>query len=80
MLHNRLFKSALLLSSLGLLTNSAALAQAAKPAAITVQVNKPGGAVSRNMYGLFFEDINFAADGASTQSWSRTSPSKPTTT
>jgi len=33
------------------------------PATITVQVNKPGAPVPKNMYGLFFEDINFAADG-----------------
>ncbi|MBX0289305.1 alpha-L-arabinofuranosidase [Hymenobacter sp. HSC-4F20] len=30
---------------------------------LTVQVNKPGAPVSPIMYGLFFEDINFAADG-----------------
>jgi alpha-N-arabinofuranosidase len=30
---------------------------------LTVQVNKPGAPVPKNMYGLFFEDINFAADG-----------------
>ncbi|MDO7854480.1 alpha-L-arabinofuranosidase C-terminal domain-containing protein [Hymenobacter convexus] len=38
-------------------------AQTAAPATITVQVNKPGAAVPKNMFGLFFEDINFAADG-----------------
>ena len=31
--------------------------------ALTVQVSKPGAPVSKSMYGLFFEDINFAADG-----------------
>jgi len=30
---------------------------------ITVQVNRPGAAVSPTLFGLFFEDINFAADG-----------------
>jgi alpha-N-arabinofuranosidase len=40
-----------------------ASAQSAAPASLTVQVNKPGAAVNKNMYGLFFEDINFAADG-----------------
>ncbi|WP_426058157.1 alpha-L-arabinofuranosidase C-terminal domain-containing protein [Hymenobacter sp. B1770] len=50
------------LALLGLLPGPAAYAQSA-PATITVQVNKPGDAVSKNMYGLFFEDINFAADG-----------------
>lgn len=42
-----------------------ALAQTKATAAntLTVQVNKPGAPVSQKMYGLFFEDINFAADG-----------------
>src|SRR6266446_10151043 len=30
---------------------------------ITVQVDKPGGDISPTMFGLFFEDINFGADG-----------------
>ncbi len=30
---------------------------------ITVQANKPGADVQPTMYGIFFEDINFAADG-----------------
>ena len=37
-----------------------------KPAAantLTVRVDKPGAPISKTMYGLFFEDINFAADG-----------------
>jgi alpha-N-arabinofuranosidase len=44
---------------------SSALASSAQPtpATLTVQVNKPGAAINKNMYGLFFEDINFAADG-----------------
>lgn len=50
------------LALLGLLLGPAAQAQTA-PATLTVQVNKPGAAVPKNMYGLFFEDINFAADG-----------------
>ena len=33
------------------------------PTALTVQVSKAGAPVSKSMYGLFFEDINFAADG-----------------
>jgi alpha-L-arabinofuranosidase len=37
----------------------------AKPPAqtITIQVDKPGGDISQSMFGIFFEDINFAADG-----------------
>jgi alpha-N-arabinofuranosidase len=50
------------LTLLGALANGPAGAQTT-PAALTVQVNKPGAAVNKNMYGLFFEDINFAADG-----------------
>ncbi|HKX31627.1 MAG TPA: alpha-L-arabinofuranosidase C-terminal domain-containing protein [Blastocatellia bacterium] len=30
---------------------------------LTVQVDRPGGAISSSLFGLFFEDINFAADG-----------------
>ncbi|GAB2864090.1 alpha-L-arabinofuranosidase C-terminal domain-containing protein [Hymenobacter ruber] len=47
---------------LRLLPSPAALAQTA-PATIIVQVGKPGAPVPKNMFGLFFEDINFAADG-----------------
>ncbi|MBD2724650.1 alpha-L-arabinofuranosidase C-terminal domain-containing protein [Hymenobacter armeniacus] len=47
----------------GLLPGPAARAQSAAPATITVQVSQPAAPVSKNMYGLFFEDINFAADG-----------------
>src|SRR5262245_35875981 len=30
---------------------------------ITVQVDRPGAAISPTLFGLFFEDINFGADG-----------------
>src|SRR5690348_15945799 len=30
---------------------------------ITVQVNEPGTAIPKTLFGLFFEDINFGADG-----------------
>ena len=30
---------------------------------ITVETQKPGAEVQPTMYGIFFEDINFAADG-----------------
>jgi len=52
-----------LAAGFALLGPLAAGAQSAAPASLTVQVNKPGAAVNKNMYGLFFEDINFAADG-----------------
>ncbi|MGI4737540.1 MAG: alpha-L-arabinofuranosidase C-terminal domain-containing protein [Janthinobacterium lividum] len=51
-----------LATGLALFSSLAVSAQSA-PATLTVQVNKPGAAVNKNMYGLFFEDINFAADG-----------------
>jgi alpha-L-arabinofuranosidase len=41
---------------------SASLAQQA-PAVIQVDLAHPGGAMSPQMFGVFFEDINFAADG-----------------
>src|SRR5690349_14245142 len=30
---------------------------------VTVQVDQPGGAIPKTLFGLFFEDINFGADG-----------------
>ena len=44
----------------------ASVAAQTKPTAataLTVQVNRPGAPIAKTMYGLFFEDINFAADG-----------------
>jgi alpha-L-arabinofuranosidase len=38
-------------------------ASAAEPAQITVQVNDPGISVPSTLHGLFFEDINYGADG-----------------
>jgi alpha-N-arabinofuranosidase len=35
----------------------------AAKAGITVAADKPGAAIAPTMYGIFFEDINFAADG-----------------
>ena len=36
---------------------------AVTPDVVTVEVNQPGAAISPHMFGVFFEDINFAADG-----------------
>lgn len=41
----------------------AAMASQAHTNNIIIQVNKPGGKIQPTMYGLFFEDINYAADG-----------------
>ena len=36
----------------------------AQPAAtVTIQVNQPGAVVSSNLFGIFFEEINFAGEG-----------------
>ncbi len=36
---------------------------AAHAATITVQTDQPGAVLNRGMWGIFFEDINFGADG-----------------
>jgi len=38
-------------------------AQPAGPLAVRVAVDRPGAPIASTMYGVFFEDINFAADG-----------------
>ncbi|GAA4377424.1 alpha-L-arabinofuranosidase C-terminal domain-containing protein [Hymenobacter koreensis] len=51
---------------LALCSQAGSASAQSKPSAantITVQVNKPGAPIAKTMYGLFFEDINFAADG-----------------
>ncbi|MBP1618122.1 MAG: Extracellular exo-alpha-L-arabinofuranosidase precursor [Bacteroidetes bacterium] len=55
---------ALLLTCL-LISNSSfqLLAQKSSSAKITVDVNKPGHAISPTLFGVFFEDINLSADG-----------------
>jgi alpha-N-arabinofuranosidase len=45
-----------------LLVNSMAYGTA-KTATLIIQVDKPGAKISPTMWGTFFEDINFAADG-----------------
>lgn len=35
----------------------------AQPVSLKVQVDRPGAALNRAMWGVFFEDINFGADG-----------------
>src|SRR5262245_56573754 len=36
---------------------------AAAPVTLVVGVDRPGAAIAKTMVGVFFEDINFAADG-----------------
>jgi alpha-L-arabinofuranosidase len=49
--------------SLGLAWGVCAGVCLADPATITVQTDQPGAALNRAMWGVFFEDINFGADG-----------------
>jgi alpha-L-arabinofuranosidase len=49
-----------LLLAIALIQTQLAFAQTRN---ITVQVNQPGGAIPKTLFGLFFEDINFGADG-----------------
>jgi alpha-L-arabinofuranosidase len=44
-------------------TAAAHLAATAAPVKMTVQADKPGPQISPTMWGVFFEDINFGADG-----------------
>src|SRR5579871_4741035 len=53
-------RSALLLVATAL---AGTLAQAQQPTVIQVDAAHPGAAISPQMFGIFFEDINFAADG-----------------
>src|SRR6187401_2374451 len=41
----------------------AAPSRTAQPTVVAVQVDKPGAAIPSTLFGLFFEDINFGADG-----------------
>ncbi len=42
---------------------SAKWAQAQSAATVTIQASQPGAVVSSNLFGIFFEEINFAGDG-----------------
>lgn len=50
----------LCVAALALLAAPAAFAQSAN---VAIQVNQPGVVVSSNLFGIFFEEINFAGDG-----------------
>src|SRR5664279_2402046 len=56
----RPFKTSLVIAAL-ILVIAAPLGAA--PATLTVEVDKPGHAISPMLYGIFFEDINCSADG-----------------
>ena len=46
-----------------LFTLSLALSMQAQQHVMTVDVSKPTAKIQPEMYGIFFEDINFGADG-----------------
>jgi alpha-L-arabinofuranosidase len=62
---NTKFTGIVLLLTCLLISNSSfqLLAQKSSSAKITVDVNKPGHAISPTLFGVFFEDINLSADG-----------------
>src|SRR5215203_7460977 len=61
---NRSLSSVLLRLTCALAVVAAqAVPAAAQSRSITVQVDRPGAAVPKTLFGLFFEDINFGADG-----------------
>ena len=45
------------------INNSSANHSAQSPNLISVYADKPGSSIQPTMWGIFFEDINFAADG-----------------
>ena len=53
-------KKKLLISALALVSSLGASAQTNE---MTVLASKPGAQIQSTMYGIFFEDINYAADG-----------------
>ncbi len=48
---------------LSLMAIAAAVSMSAQVNEMKVRVNKPGAEIQPTMYGIFIEDINFAADG-----------------
>ena len=53
----------LLLATLALATLPVNLYSQQPPTIIAVDAAHPGAAISPQMFGIFFEDINFGADG-----------------
>lgn len=51
------------LGSIGWVAVLAAATYAQEPLSVTVRAGQPGHAIPKTLYGLFFEDINYAADG-----------------
>ena len=53
-------KRKLFLTSLAIVSSLGSFAQSNE---MIIQAKKPGAAIQSTMYGIFFEDINYAADG-----------------
>lgn len=49
--------------ALAILVSGTARAQVTNTASLTIQVNQPGAVVSSNLFGIFFEEINYAGEG-----------------
>lgn len=49
--------------TLMLALSAAPLARSQSVATVSIQVNQPGPVVSSNLFGIFFEEINFAGEG-----------------
>ena len=62
-------KTGVLFISLALISISLWSQDQKKPVVIAVDAAHPGAAISSSMYGVFFEDINFGADGGFIRSW-----------
>src|SRR5579859_6412677 len=50
-------------AALGLCLLTAATAYGQATATVTIQANQPGALASSNLFGIFFEEINFAGEG-----------------
>ncbi|MEN6424718.1 MAG: alpha-L-arabinofuranosidase C-terminal domain-containing protein [Phycisphaerales bacterium] len=59
---NRIVLHTCVVAVLSIILCSITLGQAG-PVQLTVHADKPGAKISPTMYGIFFEDINFGADG-----------------
>lgn len=62
------FQARAVVAAIAIACGTAGAAATARPAAVqttalTIDLSKPGPAVSPMLFGLFFEDINFGADG-----------------
>ena len=63
LLRKRARRSVLAVIAVGVVTIGAGQARDAGPDVVTLDLSRPGPPISPTMFGVFFEDINFAADG-----------------